>query len=89
MVFGKQEASDGRGEGVSFGTGTSWSTPELDWNPAPEVFGRISQGCRGVGLGFRFVAAAGGPRTFTPADLTTTSFAKPGATGKEMLVLSP
>ena len=87
MVFGKQEASDGRGEGVIFGAGTSWPKPELDWNPAPDVFGCFSQGCRGVGLGFRF-ADAGGPRTLTPADLTMTSFANPGASSKSMLVLS-
>ena len=87
MVFGKQEASDGRGEGVAFGTGTSWLKLELEWNPAPDVFGCFSQGCRGVGLGFRF-AAAGGPRTLTPADLTMTSSVNPGASSRAMLVLS-
>lgn len=87
MVFGKQEASDGRAEGVIFGTGTSWPKSELDCDPATNVSGCFSQGCRGVGLGFR-LAAAGGPKTLTPADLTMTSFAKPGASSEAMLVLS-
>ena len=38
-------------------------------------------------MDFRF-AAAGGPRRLTPADLTMTSFANPGASSKAMLVLS-
>ena len=59
----------------------------LDRNSAPDISGRCSLGCKGVGLGFRF-AAAGGPRMLTPADFTMTSSVRPGASSKVMFVFS-
>lgn len=83
MVFVKNEANDGLGDGVlSF---ACFFRIELSCGSAPAVVGP-SPGGNGGGLGLRFVAA-GGPRIFTPADLMITSLEE-GASNTAVLKLS-